>query len=304
MKLRGSRTWYAAIACAVFLACTYLGDLMRLCGVRRLIGSGWLFVGAYKVAQVVFCISGIMTAHRAGIRRALGEIGLRASFSRAATFAFIAASPMLIAFALTSRLNPKMSIWSVSIGCIIGPFAEEVLFRGYVFGQLYRRARWGFWLSALVPSALFALGHAYQAHDRTELTGIFAVTGLGSLLGCWMYLRWNGNLWAVFGLHALMNLWWEVFGVSETALGGWLANGARLLTIVIAVLLTIYRHRIWRPQPNEPNWREEQRQFRGRNAPGERHDCVLPLGSIAALAFGRCQATQRNSFGLGSSLVT
>jgi membrane protease YdiL (CAAX protease family) len=61
-----------------------------------------------------------------------------------------------------------------------------VLFRGYMFGQLYRRGRWGFWLSALVPSALFALGHAYQASGFWELVGIFAITGLGSLLGCWI----------------------------------------------------------------------------------------------------------------------
>ena len=32
----------------------------------------------------------------------------------------------------------------------------------------------------------------------------------------------------MFGLHASMNLWWEVFAIDDTALGGWLANGARL----------------------------------------------------------------------------
>jgi membrane protease YdiL (CAAX protease family) len=115
-----------------------------------------------------------------------------------------------------------MAVLSVGVGCFLAPLAEEVLFRGYMFGQLYRRARWGFWPSALIPSALFALGHAYQASGLGELVGTFAVTGLGSLLGCWMYVRWQFNLWAVLGLHCLMNLWWEVFGVADTALGGWL----------------------------------------------------------------------------------
>jgi membrane protease YdiL (CAAX protease family) len=99
-------------------------------------------------------------------------------------------------------------VLSIGVGCVLAPFAEEVLFRGYLFGQLYRRARWGFWLSALIPSALFALGHAYQAGGPLELAGIFAVTGLGGLLGCWLFLRWQCNLWTVFGLHCLMNLWW------------------------------------------------------------------------------------------------
>ena len=44
-----------------------------------------------------------------------------------------------------------------------------------------------------------------------------------------------------------MNLWWELFGVADTALGGWIANGARLLTITAAILLTIYRDRFWKP---------------------------------------------------------
>ena len=65
----------------------------------------------------------------------------------------------------------------------IAPFAEEALFRGYVFRQLYRRARWGFWLAALVPSVLFALVHVYQAEGLWELVGIMAITGLGSEIG-------------------------------------------------------------------------------------------------------------------------
>ena len=48
-----------------------------------------------------------------------------------------------------------------------------------------------------------------------------------------------------------MNLWWEVFNVDDTALGGWLANGARLATVIVAVLLTIYKDKIWKPLPSE-----------------------------------------------------
>jgi uncharacterized protein len=155
---------------------------------------------------------------------------------------------MLIAFALTSKLNATMPGLTVGVGCFLAPFAEEVLFRGYMFGQLYRRARWGFWLSALIPSALFALGHVYQATGVLQLSGIFAVTGLGSLLRCWLFMRWRYNLWVVFGLHCLMNLWWEVFGIDDSALGGWIANGARLLTVTVAILLTIYKDRFW-PSP-------------------------------------------------------
>jgi len=131
---------------------------MRLVGLRRFV-SGWLFVGAYNVLQIASCIAAVIGAYRARLRTALEELGLRGSFCRAATFSFVTALPMLVTFWLSSRFNTQITVLSVGVGCFLAPFAEEVLFRGYMFGQLYRRARWGFWLSAIVPSALFALGH-------------------------------------------------------------------------------------------------------------------------------------------------
>jgi hypothetical protein len=64
-------------------------------------------------------------------------------------------------------------------------------------------------------------------------------------------MKWRDNVWVVWGLHAGMNLWWEVFNVDDTALGGWLSNGARLATVIVAVLLTIYKDKIWKPLPSE-----------------------------------------------------
>ena len=170
---------------------------------------------------------------------------------RGLAFAAIATLPMLIAFALTSAVNPNMTFLTVGVLCFIAPFAEEVLFRGFLFRQLYMRARLGFWVSALLPSIVFAAEHLYQSDDLMELVGIVAITGTGGIGFCWFFMKWHDNIWAIFGLHALMNLWWEVFAVDDTALGGWLANGARLATVVIAVLLTIYKDKFWRPLPSE-----------------------------------------------------
>ena len=57
----------------------------------------------------------------------------------------------LIAFALTSDVNPNMSFLTVGVLCFIAPVAEEVLFPGFLFRQLYMRARLEFWVSALLP---------------------------------------------------------------------------------------------------------------------------------------------------------
>ncbi|MCA1629364.1 MAG: CPBP family intramembrane metalloprotease [Acidobacteria bacterium] len=246
MKQLHSRKWYAVIASVVFLIAVNLHDFLRLIGLRRIFQ--WYVVnGLANLLQIAICFFGISLAHHVGLRAAWRELGLRVPVKRAFVFSFIAALPMLLAFALTSNLNRKMSAASVLVGCFIAPFAEEVLFRGYMFRQLYRRARLGFWIAALVPSVLFALVHVYQAESVGELIGILAVTGIGSIIGCWIFMKWQDNLWAIFGLHGLMNLWWEVFAIDDTALGGWLANVARVLTIMLAVVLTIYKNRIWKP---------------------------------------------------------
>ena len=58
-----------------------------------------------------------------------------------------------------------------------------------------------------------------------------------------------------------MNLWREIFGVAETALGGWIANAARLATIALAILFTIYKDRLWKTDVPEVDWRSENRSY-------------------------------------------
>jgi membrane protease YdiL (CAAX protease family) len=245
---RYSRTWYALIAIITFVVIDHLGDLLHQLNLRRFMH--WQVVQAIRnTLEVLFSILGVAMAHRGGLKFATRELGMTAPVAPGLTFAAIASAPMLIAFAFGFSINREMTFLSVGVGCFIAPFAEEVIFRGYLFRQLYQRAKMGFWMSALIPSILFAAGHAYQSTHFMELTGILAITSLGSVLLCWLYKRWNYNLWVIVALHIAMNLWWEVFAVDDTALGGWLANGARFVTIALAILLTIFKDRFWSPDP-------------------------------------------------------
>jgi uncharacterized protein len=249
MNLSSPRAWYAAAAITVFVLTTQLNSLLKALGVTEMFE--WPVVLSIRNAlEVALCLAGIAIVHRFGLSRSVRELGLVAPIGRALVFAFIATLPMLVTFASTT-VNPKMTVLGVVVFCFVAPFAEEVLFRGFMFRQFYRRARLGFWISALLPSALFAAAHLYQSRNLGETVGILAVTGLGGIGFCWVFMKWQDNLWAVFGLHALMNLWWEVFAVDDSALGGWLANGARLLTIALAILLTIHKDKIWKPLPIE-----------------------------------------------------
>jgi membrane protease YdiL (CAAX protease family) len=107
--------------------------------------------------------------------------------------------------------------------------------RPLLFGQLYSRARLGFWPSALIPALIFAACHLQQSNEPLELLGIFAITALGSVLSSWFFIRFGGNLWAPVALHALMNTWWMVFTSNQSALGGYADNVFRFASIALAL---------------------------------------------------------------------
>jgi membrane protease YdiL (CAAX protease family) len=71
--------------------------------------------------------------------------------------------------------------------------------------------------------------------------GTVAIVSLGGILFAWLYARWGDNLWVPFGAHAFMNLWWSVFDLAESPLGGWLPNVLRGLSVVLLIVLTLKR---------------------------------------------------------------
>jgi len=77
---------------------------------------------------------------------------------------------------------------------IIAPIAEEVLFRGYLFGKLRKYAP--VWVSILVTSALFALVH-FQWNVALD---VFAL----SIVLCLLRVV-SGSLWPSILLHMLKN---------------------------------------------------------------------------------------------------
>jgi membrane protease YdiL (CAAX protease family) len=74
------------------------------------------------------------------------------------------------------------------------PVAEELLFRGYVFGGLARR--WGFWPAALLSGAIFSANHL-------DPGSFLPFWGVGVLLA-WLFWR-TGSLWASIVMHLCFN---------------------------------------------------------------------------------------------------
>ena len=88
-----------------------------------------------------------------------------------------------------------LTIVLTGITAVIGaPLAEELFYRGLVFGGLLK---WGFWPAALLSGAIFSGVHL----DLGSLIPFFAV---GVVLA-WIFWR-RGNLWESITVHFLFNL--------------------------------------------------------------------------------------------------
>lgn len=125
-------------------------------------------------------------------------------------------------------------------------FFEEITFRAFPFGPLYRKCKWNFFLAIIIPTVAFALGHLYQSHDLMSALLTMAVTGLGSLLFAWIYVEWDFNLWVAIAMHAMMDAAWVLFPVSEEnygAIGNTITNVGRVLTVILAIGVTLWYRR-------------------------------------------------------------
>jgi uncharacterized protein len=145
---------------------------------------------------------------------------------------------MLVGYALKFSLNKELSFNTIIINTISSAFFEEIIYRAFLFGQLYRFTRLGFLPSVFLGSLLFGAAHLYQSTDINELVGIFSITLLGSVLFSWIYAEWEFNLWTAIFLHCLMNLYWLIFDVDVSALGSTYANIFRFSTVFLAIIGT------------------------------------------------------------------
>ncbi|HZH39170.1 MAG TPA: CPBP family intramembrane glutamic endopeptidase [Bacillales bacterium] len=167
------------------------------------------------------------------------KLGLSKNLFTGIAFAFLTTLPMLVAYGFKFSLNKELSINTIIINTISAAFFEEIIYRAFLFGQLYQYTRLGFLPSVFLGSLLFGTAHLYQSTDLNELIGIFSITFLGSVLFSWVYAEWRFNLWTAIFLHCLMNLYWLIFNVDANALGGTYANSFRFAVVFLAIFGTI-----------------------------------------------------------------
>jgi len=152
---------------------------------------------------------------------------------------------MLIGFAFTGDLSPHIQVLPVLFLAFFSPLVEEIASRGFGFRQLLRGTEWPFRIAVWPSAVLFGYGHVEQGQNLREMLGLFFLTGSPAVIFAWLVYRWQ-NLWVAVMLHIFVNLWWELFPVAKSAIGGWLPFVVQTATMLFAFLLTWY----WtRPRP-------------------------------------------------------
>jgi membrane protease YdiL (CAAX protease family) len=184
-----------------------------------------------------------------GPKRILEALGVSRGPFQGLIIGFIGTAVFLVGIALTSPFAPE-DAWLRSFvhGSLLPGVMEEVLYRAFLFGFLFRFAGWGFLPAALVGAIIFGAAHLHQSGEPIEAAGVFAITAIGAIWFAWLYVEWDYDLWVPISFHLLLNLYWDLFNVADTALGPMLANILRLVVIVLSVILTLWLGRRGRPR--------------------------------------------------------
>jgi membrane protease YdiL (CAAX protease family) len=180
----------------------------------------------------------VCLASRVSPRQAVRSLGLDASFGRGLQFGVAATLPM----ALAASWRPASGLtWDAIAGAVVfGPLAEEILFRGLLFTQLRRSARWPLTPALAVSAAVFGLAHVPVLHPTILLAMQAVAAALAGVLFAWVCERFR-SLWPAVALHALMNLWWTA-ARGDQARVAWhvdVAGLAQTATILLSISLAL-----------------------------------------------------------------
>ena len=203
---------------------------------ENLSGTSYLqvFVKMLVYYSPVLLVSGLL--FRKGL---LAVLGLKHSLLKSFGLALAFTAPLFLIFPFFFQLDNELSGLSVFRGAFLAAVFEELVFRGLVFGVLFRLCGWKFLPAVMLTAVVFGLAHLYQAADVVGALLTFAVTFAGAVWFAWLYVKWDYNLFLPIFLHFLMNFSWQLFEVEAGAAGGTVTNIGRTFTILISIFVTV-----------------------------------------------------------------
>ncbi|MEM9293733.1 MAG: CPBP family intramembrane glutamic endopeptidase [Acidobacteriota bacterium] len=165
----------------------------------------------------------------------LDRLGLRAKLGRALLLALLLTLPMTVGYSFFGSF--RFDADALVVVALLPGLQEEIFYRGFLFGLLYRTCRWPLLPAALVGSVVFGLQHAYQGNDLSSALLAVVFSGIGALWFSWIYARTDFNLWLPIGLHVLMNASVELYAIEGGVALGPATNVLRMVTIALTIVV-------------------------------------------------------------------
>jgi membrane protease YdiL (CAAX protease family) len=200
-------------------------------------GAG-AFLYLFILCGLVLIVAITMALRRRNLPGALAELGVLPFGLRGILVALLAVATMIAVVLVSGRAFSATAIAPLVMRDTVGPFAEETLYRGFLFRQSRRWAGIPFWIAAVLSSLVFGYGHLYEGHTLLISLEAAGVTFVGGVVFCWLTERW-GSLWPAIVIHAGLDLVWMIFQLGNNAVGGAVANVARLAALVVAITATL-----------------------------------------------------------------
>ena len=219
----------------------------------------------------------VVSALLYGFRSTFSSLGLAKGFLSGMGRGFVFTLPMILGYAIIGELRTESLALSGLFTVFYWAAMEEVMYRGFLFGQLFRKANWGFVPAVMLNAVVFGMAHLYQGNTFGHTAGVFAITLMGAIWFSWVYIEWENNLWVAISLHFFMNLSWGMFSIGETALGGWGANLFRVMCIALTIVVTIiYRQ-------HKGHFRVNRSNLFFRSDKKKTHDAVNVSGHVQSM---------------------
>lgn len=124
---------------------------------------------------------------------------------------------------------------------VFGAFAEEVAYRGYV--QTRISSRYGYVVGIVVSALFFSLQHIHVFQTswlvqffQTQFFHVF----LGGILGGYLFFKSKENIWGVFSMHALTNIFSVSVPIVVTHAFPFTFYVAEILSFTVMILLLHY----------------------------------------------------------------
>lgn len=237
----------AVVVIAVLFAALSVRDLALMVGVKipGLPMSSYAGSSMDNLLAVVLALVALLCLRSRGERTSVPRLlGLGAPGWKAPLCVLVATLPFWLGCAVTGKLQASIAWRDILFTALLFPLAEELVFRGFGFIFTRRALGWRMAPAILVQALVFGWVHWVGMADSGLAMQVFAITFLGGIVFAVLDAMNGYTLWCGLVMHVSLNAAWDVFDVAPSAATGWLGNGLRVLSAVLAIgLVWLVRRR-------------------------------------------------------------